>query len=74
MTSAIQNALDKVKTPGAVLLKEGVYNVSRRLILERNGVVLRGEGEGSVIVATGTDKRTLNSGLRCLEKRYRTVV
>ena len=59
MTFAIQDAIDKVETPGAVLLKEGTYNVSGNLRLERGGVVLRGEGEGSVIVATGVDKRTL---------------
>ena len=43
-TALIQDALNKVKTPGAVLLKAGVYNVSGALVMERDGVVLRGEG------------------------------
>ena len=59
MTAAIQKALDKVQVPGAVLLTKGVYNVSGPLVINRNGVVLRGEGEETVIVATGTEKRTL---------------
>ena len=59
MTAAIQKALDSVEAPGAVLLKEGLYNVSGALVIERNGVVLRGEGEGTVITATGTSRRTL---------------
>lgn len=59
MTATIQEALDNIETPGAVLLKEGVYNVSGALIIEKNGVVLRGDGEGTVVVAKGTSKRTL---------------
>ena len=59
MTAAIQEALNNIETPGAVLLKEGVYNVSGALVIERDGVVLRGEGEGTVVVATGTSRRTL---------------
>ena len=52
MTSVIQEALDKVKSPGTVLLKEGQYNVSGTLYMRRSGVVLRGEGNGTVITAT----------------------
>ena len=59
MTAAIQEALDEVEAPGAVLLKAGVYNVLGALVIERDGVVLRGEGEGTVVVATGTSKRSL---------------
>ena len=58
-TALIQNALDNVPTPGAVLLKEGRYSVSGRLVMNRDGVVLRGEGDGTVIFAEGTDKRIL---------------
>ena len=46
----IQDAIDKVQTPGAVLLKEGLYNVSNRINLNRSGVVLRGEGEGKTVI------------------------
>ena len=58
-TALIQDALNKVKTPGAVLLKAGVYNVSGALVMERDGVVLRGEGEATVLKACGTEKRNL---------------
>ena len=58
-TELIQNALDNVSTPGAVLLKEGRYSVSGRLLMDRDGVVLRGEGDGTVIFAEGTEKRIL---------------
>lgn len=58
-TELIQNALNQVSSPGAVLLKEGQYNVGGSLKIERSGVVLRGEGHGTVIKATGTDTRAL---------------
>lgn len=51
MTAAIQNALDTYN--GAVLLKEGVYNVKGTLYFRHSGVVLRGEGNNTVVVATG---------------------
>jgi len=47
---------------GAVLLRRGRYSVSGSLFLSASGVVLRGEGmgeDGTVLVATGTDRRTL---------------
>lgn len=46
----IQEAIDKVQTPGAVLLKAGTYNVSGTIEMKRDGVVLRGEGEGRTIL------------------------
>lgn len=48
--SLIQNAINSVQTPGAILLKEGTYNVSNSISLQRSGVVLRGEGEGRTII------------------------
>ena len=57
MTAAIQAALDGVEAPGAVLLKAGTYNVSGCLYMRRDGVVLRGEGNGTVLLATGTERR-----------------
>ena len=59
MTAAIQSALDNAGPSGAVLLKEGIYNVSGALVLKKDGVVLRGEGNGTVVVATGKNRRTL---------------
>ena len=58
-TAMIQEALDKVEAPGAVLLKEGLYNVSGKLVINRDGVVLRGEGNGTVVKALGKSKRAL---------------
>ena len=58
MTAVLQEALDNVEAPGAVLLKAGVYNISGSLNLKKDGVVLRGEGEKTVLVATGTQQRT----------------
>jgi hypothetical protein len=52
--SMIQKALDAVPAPGAVLLKAGTYNVSDGLLIKRSGVVLRGEGESTVIYCTAT--------------------
>lgn len=53
MTSKIQAALDAT-TNGAVLLKAGTYNVSGKLYMNRSGVVLRGEGDKTVIFVKGT--------------------
>lgn len=58
-TAMIQEALDKVEAPGAVLLKEGLYIVGEKLIIRRNGVVLRGEGNGTVVKSVGPDRRSL---------------
>lgn len=66
----IQRAIDHVATltpdaqglRGAVLLAQGRYDVAGQLRITTSGVVLRGEGageDGTVIVATGTDRRTL---------------
>ena len=52
MTKAIQDALDNT-TGGAVLLKAGTYNVEGKLYINHSNVVLRGEGENTVIFAKG---------------------
>lgn len=52
----IQDALDAVSAPGAVLLKAGTYNVSGNILIRRSGVVLRGEGEGTVIYCTAREQ------------------
>jgi len=46
----IKNAIATVETPGAILLKAGTYNVSSSILIARDGVVLRGEGEGKTIL------------------------
>src|SRR5262245_41368592 len=66
----IQAAIDYVtKLPadaqgvrGAVLLQAGRHEVAGSLRITAGGVVLRGQGQGpggTVLVATGTDRRTL---------------
>ena len=50
--ASIQAALDAVQSPGAVLLKAGRYNVSDVLEIKRSGVVLRGEGDESILYST----------------------
>jgi hypothetical protein len=54
--------LDKRGWRGAVLLKKGRYEIARGVSIVASGVVLRGEGQsedGTVLVATGTEKRIL---------------
>lgn len=69
-TAAIQAAIDQVgQMPanadgfrGAVLIPPGEYPVKGSLVLNVNGVVLRGSGAGeggTVLRATGHDRRTL---------------
>jgi hypothetical protein len=68
----IQAAVDQVSARpldangfrGAVLLKKGKYEVASDIKIRASGVVLRGEGsgdDGTVIVATGKQKRDLIS-------------
>lgn len=58
-TKLIQAAIDSVDGKGAVLLRKGIYNISGSISIGKSGVVLRGEGDGTVLVATGKDKRPL---------------
>lgn len=66
-TQNIQNAIDYVAGlptqengfRGAVLLKEGIYNVSGRLKITSSGVVLRGSGEKTILKAPGKERETL---------------
>lgn len=44
---------------GAVLLPQGRYPIAGCLRITASGVILRGEGDGTVLIATGTDRRTL---------------
>ena len=55
----IQKSLDAVPAPGAVLLKAGEYKVGKNIRIRRNGVVLRGEGEQTRLIATGTTRRNM---------------
>ncbi len=63
----IQSAIDEVskKTPdkngfrGAILLKKGSYKIPGTIKIETTGIVLRGEGNETKLIATGTVQRAL---------------
>ncbi|MGH3734962.1 MAG: discoidin domain-containing protein [Micromonosporaceae bacterium] len=65
--ASIQSAIDAVSAlapdasgfRGAVLLRAGTYEVGGSLTIRTGGVVLRGEGAGTLLRATGTAVRTL---------------
>ncbi len=69
-TARIQSAIDYVAglaadtngIRGAVLLLQGRHEISGGLLITNSGVVLRGQGageDGTILVATGLDRRTL---------------
>jgi len=63
----IQAAIDEVsrRSPdkngfrGAIVLKKGIYNIPGTISIEAAGIVLRGEGNETKLVATGTAQRPL---------------
>ena len=73
MTEAIQKALDNT-TGGAVLLKAGTYNVEGKLYINHSNVVLRGEGENTVIFAKGksndNEERSLLTVGNAVSRQY----
>ncbi|MGJ7032140.1 hypothetical protein [Niabella hirudinis] len=64
---AIQKAIDALaqKAPGsdgfrgAILLKKGTYNIQKNIRINASGIVLRGQGSKTLLVAEGTEKRAL---------------
>ncbi len=66
-TALIQGALDRVADRpvgtdgfrGAVLLANGRFQIKGQLRMDKSGVVLRGSGDGTVLVASGISRRTL---------------
>ncbi|HVG15677.1 MAG TPA: hypothetical protein VM935_11975 [Chitinophagaceae bacterium] len=63
----IQSAIDEVsKKPlgkdgfrGAILLKKGTYTINGQISIQESGIVLRGEGDDTKLIAAGTTKRAL---------------
>lgn len=51
--------LDKNGFRGAVLLKKGTYTINDQISIAASGIVLRGEGMETKLVAAGTEKRSL---------------
>ena len=78
-TALIQEAIDNLKKPGAILLTAGTYNIKGSLHIRRSGVVLRGEGQDkTVLVCCGrSQKNLLTIGVRfkrILDERRRAKV
>lgn len=46
---------------GAILLAKGIYRISGTLKIGASGIVLRGEGQGTKLIATGKGQRSLIS-------------
>ncbi|MCW3088465.1 MAG: hypothetical protein JWQ78_1851 [Sediminibacterium sp.] len=65
--NAIQLAIDALakRSPGpdgfrgAIVLTKGTYNIPGTIRITASGIVLRGEGEATRLIATGTTQRTL---------------
>ena len=63
----IQAAIDEVAAQplnskgfrGAILLKKGVYTIPGTIHLSASGIVLRGDGDETTLVATGDQQRSL---------------
>ena len=63
----IQSAIDELAAlpagpdgfRGAILLRKGVYPIEGTIRINKGGIILRGEGEGTRLVATGTGQRSL---------------
>ncbi|RYZ23225.1 MAG: hypothetical protein EOO10_21160, partial [Chitinophagaceae bacterium] len=51
--------LDKNGFRGTVLLKNGTYTINGSITINVSGIVLRGEGDGTKLIAAGTAKRAL---------------
>ncbi len=51
--------LDKNGFRGVILLKKGIYKIPGTLKISASGIVLRGEGLGTKLIATGKGKRNL---------------
>lgn len=63
----IQSAIDEVAAMplnqdgfrGAILLRKGVYKIAGMIKITASGIVLRGEGNETVLMATGAGQRSL---------------
>ena len=51
--------LDKNGFRGALLLKKGTYTINGKITIENSGIVLRGEGNDTKLIAAGTVNRPL---------------
>jgi hypothetical protein len=51
--------LDKTGFRGAILLKKGTYTINNKINIPASGIILRGEGDGTKLIAAGTVNRPL---------------
>lgn len=66
---AIQSAIDEVAAMplnkdgfrGAILLKKGTYEIDGTIFIRASGIILRGEGDATKLVATANKQHTLIS-------------
>jgi hypothetical protein len=66
-TANIQNAINAVASlpldangiRGAILLKAGTYNINNTINIKSSGIILRGEGNSTILVATKTSQYNL---------------
>jgi hypothetical protein len=69
-TEMIQTAIDEFKGRGAILLKAGTYNISGSIHIDKSNLVLRGEGDSTILFATGKSRRTLIRLGHDVERRF----
>lgn len=58
-TEIIQKAIDDFEGKGAIMLSKGTWNISGSIHLNKSNLVLRGEGDETILVATGKSDRSL---------------
>ncbi len=66
-TPLLQNAIDHVAAlplqhdgfRGAILLRPGTFKIDGHLEIRASGIVLRGSGTSTILIAEGNDRRTL---------------
>jgi len=54
-----KKAMDKNGFRGAILLKKGTYPIRNQIRINASGIVLRGAGSQTLLIAEGTEKRPL---------------
>ena len=55
INSLSKKPVDKNGSRGAILLKKGRYEISGSLLIEASGIVLRGSGKETVLIAKGKE-------------------
>ena len=64
-TQLIQSAIDNTES-GVVYLSAGTYRIAGTIVIRKSGIVLRGEGDATKLIATGKGQRNLIGKALCL--------